>query len=74
MEKVLLEEFVEQTPCRDSQRCLRLEVIDVLGGDVGEVANCQEQIVGIDHISAERAMFIVCGAAAQRLTRQAIMV
>lgn len=53
VEEVLLDEFVENAPGRNSQAALELEIVDVLRRNVGEVADGEEGIVGVSHVRVE---------------------
>lgn len=44
VQEVLLDELVEEGPGRDPETALQLEVVDVLGRDVGDVAEGEEGV------------------------------
>jgi hypothetical protein len=52
MEEVLLQKLIQQASDRNTQASLGLEKVDVLCRNVGQVADDQERIVGVDNVWA----------------------
>lgn len=53
VEEILLDEFIQHRPCWHTEAALGLEVVDVLGEDVCQVANVKKWIVRVHDIGTE---------------------
>lgn len=69
VKEVLLKKFVEQTSGGNSQTGLGLKKVDVRHSNVGEIADNQKRIVGIDHIRSIGTVFIASDVSARGLIR-----